>query len=120
RARGAHLPRAAVRRVPRHRLRQGHLRHHLCPRRQLGPRGARTGHRVRGSGRPPRANGGCRMTTIGILAGLLPQSIMNTQWFAVLSMFVAINTLLYLTVAIVKLLPKVYLSDWVDRGNRRS
>jgi len=56
-----------------------------------------------------------------ILAGVvLPQSIMHTSWFAALSMFVAINTVLYLTLAIIKLLPKAYLSDWVDRRNRRS
>ena len=35
-------------------------------------------------------------------------------------MFVAINTVLYLTLAIIKLLPKAYLSDWVDQRNRRS
>ena len=34
---------------------------------------------------------------------------MHTQWFAVLSMFVAVNTVLYLTLAIIKLLPKAYL-----------
>jgi hypothetical protein len=56
-----------------------------------------------------------------ILAGvLLPESIMHSQWFAVLSMFVAVNTVLYLTLAIIKILPKAYLSDWVDQRNRRS
>ena len=45
---------------------------------------------------------------------------MHTPWFAVLSMFVAINTVLYLTLAIIKLLPKAYLSDWVDQRNRRA
>jgi hypothetical protein len=35
-------------------------------------------------------------------------------------MFVAINTIVYVTLSIVKLLPKAYLSDWVDRRNRRS
>jgi hypothetical protein len=45
---------------------------------------------------------------------------MHTSWFAVLSMFVAINTVLYLTLAIIKLLPKAYLSDWVDQRNRRT
>ena len=57
---------------------------------------------------------------VAMLAGLLPQSTIHTQWFATLTVFVAINTLLYLTLAIVKLLPKVYLSDWVDRRDRRS
>lgn len=61
------------------------------------------------------------MTTIQLLAGLLlPESLMQTRWFAVLSMFVAVNTVLYLTLAIIKILPKAYLSDWIDRRNRRS
>ena len=56
-----------------------------------------------------------------VFAGLLlPESIMHSQWFAVLSTFVAVNTVLYLTLAIIKILPKAYLSDWVDRRNRRS
>ena len=60
------------------------------------------------------------MNHIRLLAGVvLPESLMNTQWFAVLSMFVAINTVLYLTLAIIKLLPKAYLSDWIDQRNRR-
>ena len=60
------------------------------------------------------------MTGVLLLASVLPQSIMHTPWFATLSMFVAINTVLYLTLAIIKLLPKAYLSDWVDQRNRRS
>jgi len=61
------------------------------------------------------------MTDIAFLASiLLPESIMHSQWFAVLSMFVAVNTVLYLTLAVIKLLPKAYLSDWVDQRNRRA
>lgn len=60
------------------------------------------------------------MTGILLIAGVLPQNVMNTRWFAVLSMFVAINTLLYLTLAIIKMLPKAYLSDWIDQRNRRA
>jgi hypothetical protein len=61
------------------------------------------------------------VTGVRLFAGIvLPQSIMHTPWFAVLSVFVAINTVLYLTLAIIKLLPKAYLSDWVDRRNRRA
>jgi hypothetical protein len=57
----------------------------------------------------------------GILfAGLLPEGIMYTPWFAVLSTFVAINTILYLTIAIIKLLPKIYVNDWLPHRNRRS
>jgi len=61
------------------------------------------------------------MSGVHLLAGVvLPESVMQTQWFAVLSMFVAINTVLYLTLAVIKLLPKVYLSDWVSQRNRRA
>jgi hypothetical protein len=61
------------------------------------------------------------MTPLHMVAGLLlPPSVLDSRWFATLSMFVAINTLLYLTLAILKLLPKAYLSDWVDQRNRRS
>ena len=61
------------------------------------------------------------MSGISILGGvMMPESIMHTQWFAVLSMFVAVNTVLYLTLAIIKILPKAYLSDWVDQRNRRA
>ena len=59
------------------------------------------------------------MTGVLLLASVLPESIMHTPWFASLSMFVAINTVLYLTLAIIKLLPKAYLSDWVNSNNRR-
>jgi hypothetical protein len=56
-----------------------------------------------------------------VLAGvLMPEAIMHSQWFAVLATFVAVNTVLYLTLAIIKILPKAYLSDWVDQRNRRS
>ena len=60
------------------------------------------------------------MTGVLLLAGVLHESIMDTPWFASLSMFVAINTVLYLTLAIIKLFPKAYLSDWIDQRNRRS
>ena len=60
------------------------------------------------------------MTGVPLLAGALPDSIMHGPWFAALSMFVAINTVLYLTLAIIKLLPKAYWSDWVNQRNRRS
>jgi hypothetical protein len=60
------------------------------------------------------------VTGVLLLASVLPQNVMHGSWFAALSMFVAINTVLYLTLAIIKLLPKTYLSDWVDQRNRRS
>jgi hypothetical protein len=60
------------------------------------------------------------MTGIALVGGiLLPASIMRSHWFAALSMFVAVNTVLYLTLAVIKLLPKPYLSDCVPQRNRR-
>lgn len=56
-----------------------------------------------------------------LLAGIvLPESIISAHWFAVLAAFVAINTLVYVSLSIVKLLPKIYLSDWRGGRNRRA
>ncbi len=42
------------------------------------------------------------MTGIALVGGiLLPESIMRSHWFAALSMFVAVNTVLYLTLAVI-------------------
>ncbi len=60
------------------------------------------------------------MTGILLYASVLSNNIMHTPWYATLSVFVVINTVLYLTPAILKLLPKAYLSDWIDRRNRRT
>ena len=58
---------------------------------------------------------------LGAPAGiLLPQSVIHSQFFAVLAAFVAINTIVYATLAIARILPKVYVSDWVRGRNRRA
>lgn len=49
----------------------------------------------------------------------VPEGWLDSDFIAVLSAFVAINTVLYVTLAIFKLLPKIYLSDFVHRRNRR-
>jgi len=54
------------------------------------------------------------------LATVLPESILGDSWFAVLSTFVAINTILYVSLSIFKILPKPYLSDVVRRHGRRT
>jgi hypothetical protein len=51
---------------------------------------------------------------------LLPESILRNELFAVLAAFVAINTIVYVTLAVAKVLPKVYVSDWITSRNRRS
>ncbi|HJR50695.1 MAG TPA: hypothetical protein VJ794_06280 [Gemmatimonadales bacterium] len=51
---------------------------------------------------------------------LLPESVLGSDLFAVLAAFVAINTVMYVALAIAKMLPKVYLGDFVNGRNRRS
>lgn len=51
---------------------------------------------------------------------LLPESLLRNDLFAVLAAFVAINTIVYVTLAVAKVLPKVYVSDWIGTRNRRS
>jgi hypothetical protein len=50
---------------------------------------------------------------------LLPESFLRSPFFAVLAAFVAINTVMYLSLAIAKTLPKIYLSDHLTSRNRR-
>jgi hypothetical protein len=50
---------------------------------------------------------------------LLPESFLRSEGFAVLAAFVAINTVMYVVLAIAKMLPKIYVADWVDHRERR-
>src|ERR1044072_5904128 len=49
---------------------------------------------------------------------LLPESFLRSPFFAVLATFVAINTVMYLSLAIAKILPKVYVTDYLRGANR--
>lgn len=40
---------------------------------------------------------------------LLPESVLQTDWFSVLATFVAINTVIYVVLGVIKLIPKVRL-----------
>ena len=57
------------------------------------------------------------VTPMGVL---LPESLLRNDVVAVLAAFVAINTIVYVTLAVAKVLPKVYVRDLVDTRNRRS
>jgi hypothetical protein len=50
---------------------------------------------------------------------LLPESVLRSQGFAVLAAFVAINTVMYVALAVAKMLPKVYVTDWFTSRDRR-
>ena len=56
------------------------------------------------------------MTPMGLL---LPESLLRHEVVAVLAAFVAINTIVYVTLAVAKVLPKVYVGDWVGTRSRR-
>ncbi|CAM3279912.1 hypothetical protein NODU109028_08955 [Nocardioides dubius] len=51
---------------------------------------------------------------------LFPESLLQSHAIAVLAAFVAINTVLYVALAIAKCLPKVYVQDWIGRRQQRS
>lgn len=51
---------------------------------------------------------------------LFPHETLFTGWFGVLTAFVAVNTLMYVTLAILKVFPRFYPSDWLRRTNTRS
>ena len=51
---------------------------------------------------------------------LLPESTLREEFIAVLAAFVAINTIVYVTLAVAKVLPKVYVRDWLSNRNRRA
>lgn len=51
--------------------------------------------------------------------GVLPESWLRSEVVAVLAAFVAINTVGYVTLAVAKILPKVYVRDWLTPSNRR-
>ncbi|MCB5281423.1 MULTISPECIES: hypothetical protein [Micrococcaceae] len=51
---------------------------------------------------------------------LLPHALLESDAFAALAAFVAINTVMYVALAVAKILPKVYVSDWIRRSNERS
>jgi hypothetical protein len=47
-------------------------------------------------------------------------AVLHANWIAVLTAFVALNTVMYAALAVAKVLPKMYVSDWVRSRNRRS
>ena len=60
------------------------------------------------------------MTTRAIVGGLVPESILHTEWFLVMATFVAINTILYVSLSVLKIMPKLYPGDIFRRRLPRS
>ena len=59
-------------------------------------------------------------TTVHPMGLLLPEDLLHDEFFAVLAGFVAINTIVYVTLAVAKMVPKVYVRDWFGTRNRRA
>ncbi len=59
------------------------------------------------------------MSIVVAMGVLLPASTLRSEFVAVLAAFVAINTVVYVTLAVAKVLPKVYVRDWIGTRNRR-
>lgn len=51
---------------------------------------------------------------------MIPESVLSSDWFAALAAFVAINTAIYVTLAIVKTLPRIYVRDYLPRTYHRA
>ena len=51
---------------------------------------------------------------------VVTEAVFATTWFALLLSFVAVNTLMYLTLAISKILPKLYLGTLRKRRYERN
>ena len=51
---------------------------------------------------------------------MIPEAVLTTEWFAALADLVAINTAIYVTLAVVKTLPRIYVRDYLPRNYRRA
>ena len=51
---------------------------------------------------------------------LFSEDILRSGAFQFLAAFVAVNTIMYVALAVAKMAPKVYLSDWTSSHSRRS
>ncbi len=50
---------------------------------------------------------------------LFSESTLRSELFAVLAAFVAINTVVYVALAVAKVLPKIYFGDYLPGQDRR-
>ncbi|MCH8559581.1 hypothetical protein [Nesterenkonia sp. DZ6] len=51
---------------------------------------------------------------------VLPPTVLESAWFLSLAGFVAINTVMFVALAVAKILPRIYVSDWAHGRQRRS
>lgn len=51
-----------------------------------------------------------------LLAGVLPASWLSSTWYATLTAFVAVNTLVYVVLSVSKVLPRLHPTTWLRRA----
>lgn len=51
---------------------------------------------------------------------MIPESVLSTDWFAALAAFVAINTAIYVTLAVFKALPRIHVREYLPRNYQRA
>jgi hypothetical protein len=60
---------------------------------------------------------------MNLLANVLPSSWLISDWYTTLTAFVAVNTLIYVVLAVSKVLPRIHPTTWLpsskDAGRRR-
>ena len=60
------------------------------------------------------------LSTLAPTGILLPESLLHSDFFAILAAFVAINTVMNAALAIAKIVPMVHLGDLIAGRRRRS
>ena len=50
-----------------------------------------------------------------LVASLLPHSWLTTGWYATLTAFVAVNTIIYVVLSVSKVLPRLHPTTWLHR-----
>ncbi|GAB3518181.1 hypothetical protein [Arthrobacter monumenti] len=51
---------------------------------------------------------------------LFPEATLQSELFAIMAAFVALNTVMYVALSVAKILPKVYFGDWIRTHKARS
>jgi hypothetical protein len=56
---------------------------------------------------------------VAVLGVLAPESLVHSRGFALLAGFVAVNTVMYVSLSLAKALPRLHPRDWVPRRYAR-
>jgi len=54
---------------------------------------------------------------MNLLSSVLPSSWLVSDWYATLTAFVAVNTLIYVVLSVSKVLPRLHPTTWLRSGD---